>query len=61
MCESFQSMDIPYKSVIFAIHNMKEDVIKIVKESTTSTPLDYINLISEFTSYFDQVVALLVA
>lgn len=54
-------MDIPYKSVIFAIHNMKEDVIKIVKESTTSTPLDYINLISEFTSYFDQVVALLVA
>lgn len=32
LCESFQFMDIPYKSVIFAIHNMKEDVIKIVEE-----------------------------
>ncbi|MEH2398257.1 PIN domain-containing protein [Nostoc sp.] len=59
--ESFQSMGIPYKSVIFAIHNMKEDVIKIVKESTGSTPIYYINLIEELTTYFDQVVALLVA
>lgn len=40
---------------------MKEDVIKIVKESISNTPIDYINLIDELTSYFDQVVALLVA
>ncbi|MEH2119907.1 PIN domain-containing protein [Nostoc sp.] len=61
LCESLQSQGIPYKSVIFAIHNMKEDVIKIVKESTGNTPIDYINLIDELTSYFDQVIALLVA
>ncbi|MEH2009686.1 phycocyanin subunit beta [Nostoc sp.] len=60
LCESFQSMGIPYKSVIFAIHYMMDDVIKIVKESTGNTPINYINLINELTSYFDQVVALFV-